>query len=96
MDNLSQNIYLYNDAAEAFTGRWDGVDYTIEREPLEIARGVAEHWQRAHKDAQLRIEDVPEEVIEKRAVKNPLEDNDRGTAFAGLKRPGRRPKASGE
>lgn len=88
-------IYLYNDAKEPFTGRWDGVDYTIDKEPLEIHKGIAKHWQEVHRDAQLRIEDIPQEEIEKRKPVNPLEDNDRGTAFSALKRPGRK-KAVGE
>lgn len=93
--SLNQMIYLYNDSKEPFEARWDGVDYKISKEPLEIQRGVAEHWQNVHKDASLRVEDVPQEVIDKRKPVNPLEDNDRGKAFAELKRPGRR-KASGE
>lgn len=88
------NIYLYNDASEPFKGRWDGVDYVIDKEPLEIHRGVAEHWQNVHKNAQLRIEEIPPEVVEKRKPENPLEANDRGAAFAALKKP--RKKASDE
>lgn len=92
--SLEKMIYLYNDAKEPFEARWDGIDYTIDREPLEITRGVAEHWQSEYKDAQLRMEDVPAEVIEKRRPANPFEANDRGAAFEGLKRT--RKKASGE
>lgn len=95
--SLEKMIYLYNDAKQPFEARWDGVDYTIDKEPLEITRGVAEHWMNVHKDAQLRIEDVPAEVIEKRRPANPLEENDRGQAFAELKKPrGTRAKASEE
>lgn len=89
------NIYLYNDDKTPFEARWDGKDYVIDKEPIEIEQGIAEHWSNLYPAANLRIEEVPQEVIEKRQPLNPLEDNNRGEAFAALKKPQRR-KASGE
>jgi len=92
--DLAKMIYLYNDSAP-ITAKWDGKEYELTSNPVEVQLGIAEHWVKRFPNAQLRIEDVPTEVIEKRKPVNPLESNDRGTAFAELKRPGRR-KASDE
>lgn len=86
-------IHLINDS-EPFTAKWDGIEYELTQEPLEIERGVAEHWMDRYPEAELRIEEILGESIEPRTNMNPLEANDRGEAFAALK-PKRR-KASEE
>lgn len=78
-----KNIYLINDG-EPITALWDGKEYELGKEPVEVRRGVAEHWISVHGE-QLRIEELPAEIIEQRKPSNPLEDNNRGQAFAGLK-----------
>lgn len=93
MSDLERMIYLYNDS-EPITAIWDGKEYELGKEPVEIEQGVATHWQDRYPDAKLRIEDVPQAVIQQRIPVNPLEVADRGEAFAAIKRP--RKKASGE
>lgn len=89
-------IYLYNDS-EPFTAKWDGVEHILSHEPVKVEKGVAEHWMLRYPDAQLRIEEIESETIEPRSIVNPLESNDRGEAFAAIKRPGRPSrKAAGE
>lgn len=85
--SLDKNIHLYNDG-EPLTAMWDGKEYELGKEPLEVRRGIAEHWIGVHGE-QLRIEELPAEVIEQRTPANPLEDNNRGAAFADLKPKGK-------
>lgn len=92
--DLAKEIYLFNDDKHPFEARWDGQDYRIEKQPIVVKLGVALHWQGTRKDSNLRIEEVPAEEIAKRIPANPLEENNRGEAFAGLKRT--RKRASGE
>lgn len=92
--DLAKLVNVFNDAREAFEARWDGVDYRITKEPVQVNLGVFQHWQKIYPDAKIRYEEISAEEIAKRQPKNPLESNERGEAFAGLKRPRR--KASGE
>lgn len=86
MNELAKLVNVFNDGEE-LTARWDGKDYTLGSEPVIIARGVAEHWKGVHAGAQLRVEEVTPEQIEAITPVNPLIDNDRGQAFAGLQKP---------
>ena len=81
---MDKHIHLYNDG-EPITAMWDGKEYELGKEPVEVRRGIAEHWIGVYGE-QLRIEDIPAEVIEQRKPVNPLEENNRGQAFAGLKK----------
>lgn len=92
MNDLAKVVYLYNDS-EPFSAKWDGKEYTLSKDPTEIQLGVAQHWQNRFKGAALRIEEIPTAEIERRRPTNPLEDNDRGEAFAGVRK---RRKASDE
>lgn len=94
MQDLEQKVMVYNES-EDITVRWDGREYDLSGDPITIERGIAEHWQARHPEVQLRIEELSAAEIERRTPVNPLEVNDRGEAFAGLKRTGRR-RASGE
>ena len=85
MSELEQRINLFNDS-EPFTAMWDGKTYELTSDPLEVEKGIAEHWQQRHPELQLRIESISAEEIEKRDPVNPLEVNDRGEAFASIKR----------
>lgn len=85
MSELEQRINLINDS-EPFTAMWDGKEYILTDEPLEVEKGIAEHWQQRHPEAILRIESIAAEEVERRDPTNPLEANDRGEAFAGIKR----------
>jgi hypothetical protein len=86
---LGTLVYVYNDAKEPLTARWDGKDYTLTTEPTRVQYGVVEHWNKVHK-VQLRVETVPPEEIAVKPIVNPLEDNDRGEAFSAIKRRGRK------
>lgn len=78
--SLDKNVHVYRDDGIVLV-MWDGKEYELSKEPVEVKRGVAEHWQGLH---DIRIEEVPEGVIEQRTPVNPLEQNNRGKAFARL------------
>lgn len=82
MSDLAKHVHVYSD--NPIIARWDGKEYRLGSEPVEVPLGVAIHWQGVHKG--IRYEDIPPEVIEQRIPENPLEENDRGEAFAELKR----------
>jgi hypothetical protein len=92
--SLERMIHLYNDDNETFTGRWDGRNIEIESGSYaEVQAGIAEHFISRHPDAKLRVEEIAGAAIEPRTPVNPLEQSDRGEAFAAVRR---RKKASGE
>lgn len=80
-------------STESFTARWDGINYEIGKQPVEVELGVLEHWQKTHKGMEFTVKELTQEEIESRQPVNPLEENDRGQAFSTLKR---RRRASGE
>lgn len=82
MNDLAKHVYVYSD--NPVTARWDGKEYFLGSEPVEVPKGVAIHWKERIK--WIRYEEIPPEVIEQRIPENPLEENDRGEAFAELKR----------
>lgn len=85
--DLSRMIHLYNDDTETFNGQWDGQVVTIESgEYSEMQAGIAEHFIGRNPETQLRVEEVASETIEPRSPVNPLEQTDRGEAFAAVKR----------
>lgn len=90
-DELGRLVYVYSE--EPAEAAWDGKQYELGGEGVKVKYGVAIHWQNTLNC--LRIEDIPTTEPAEREIVNPLEANDRGAAFSGLKRPGRR-KASGE
>lgn len=91
MSELEQTIHLINDS-DPFTAMWDGKVYWLTSDPLEVEKGIAEHWQQRHPEASLRIELIAASEIDRRDPINPLEANDRGEAFAGIKRRVSKPK----
>lgn len=84
---LERIVLLFNEGTTDFEGRWDGKDITLEPgDSVEVQAGVAEHFKVRHPDADLRIEEIVKEEIEPREPGNPLETNNRGTAFGKLKK----------
>ena len=82
--------YVYVTSREPFTAMWDGKEYDIDDSPIMVKKGIAIHWESVH-DAELDMKEVTPEEVEEIGRKNPLEENDRGESFVGLKR-GRKPK----
>ncbi|MBB6731888.1 hypothetical protein [Cohnella zeiphila] len=87
---LEEEVYVT--AQDPVTLRFGGIDYEINGKPTMLKRGVAYHWQQQGHDVQ--TSDVPQSEIEARIVSNPLEENDRGEAFPGLKKRGRPAKGA--
>lgn len=67
-------------------GRWDGKDVDL-TEGLTIKVGLLQHFQNVHKGIEFQVEDVKPSVRDSKEIVNPLEENDRGEAFAALKKP---------
>jgi len=80
--DLGKNVRVYSD--NPILAKWDGNQYRLGKDPVEVKLGVALHWQERHRG--IRIEDIPPEVIEQRIPQNPLEDAGRGEAFPELKK----------
>jgi hypothetical protein len=80
--NLDKNVLVFSD--DPCTAIWNSKEYELGTEPVEVKRGIAEHWLGLHPD--IRIEEISAEVIEQRTPVNPLEQNNRGAAFADLKK----------
>jgi hypothetical protein len=76
-------VELHNDSDEQFKGKWDGKPILIKAgSHRDVMLGVAEHLIERHPDCDLRIEKIEAEETEVRTPVNPLEQTDRGTAFA--------------
>lgn len=89
---MDKHVHVYSD--NPALARWDGKEYRLGSEPVEVKRGIAEHWKGVHKG--IHIKELPAEVIEQRVPENPLEQNNRGTAFAELKKGKKNKKKSDE
>jgi hypothetical protein len=86
-NKLERMVELHNDGEETFEGRWDGKDVVIEPgESSEIMAGVAEHFKERHPDAELRVEEILPGMTAARNPVNPLQQTDRGEAFAAVKK----------
>lgn len=72
------------------TAKWDGKEYDL-RKGANVATGTVEHWQSVFPTVKFNIEEIPQTPIVAREIENPLEEHNRGTAFAGLKK-GRKPQ----
>lgn len=84
-EQLSRNVRVTAD----ITARWDGKEYDL-RNGVVVKYGVFASWRESHKGVEFTVSEVEDPTIDSREIKNPLEENDRGESFAGLK--GRRPK----
>jgi hypothetical protein len=85
-NKLERIVELHNDGEEAFNGRWDGKDVTIGPGAcIEITAGVAEHLIERHPDADLRVEELAPMLKAARNPADPLQQTDRGEAFAAVK-----------
>lgn len=70
------------------TIRWDGKDIDLST-GRELPYGVLLHYQGTDPDITFTVKEVTPSEIAAREIVNPLEENDRGEAFAGLKKRGR-------
>jgi hypothetical protein len=67
---------------------WDSVEYDLSgKNTVQVKRGVAEVWKESYPDAGISYEKVEtKQSRASRTPQDPLEDNNRGTAFADLKK----------
>ncbi len=72
--------------------QWDGKEVDL-RAGKTILNGLLVHFQDAFPDVTFEVIDVPVKERTAKDIPNPLEENDRGEAFPGLKR---RTKKEGE
>lgn len=85
-ERLDRMVELHNDSEAAFVGLWDGKEIEIEPgESVELKAGVAGHLVDAHPDFELRIEEILPGLKEARNPGDPLQQTDRGEAFAAVK-----------
>lgn len=67
------------------TATWDGSEHDLSK-GVNVAYGVAHHWAKQFPDVTFNVKDIKQPTRAEKEVINPLEANDRGEAFAGLKR----------
>lgn len=67
------------------TAMFGGKEYDLSK-GVNVPYGMVYHWENSHKDVIFTYEDVKDTPLPPRDRENPLEENDRGEAFAGLKR----------
>lgn len=67
---------------------WDSTEYDLSgKNTVQVKRGVAEVWKESYPDAGITYEKVESKQSRtSRTPQDPLEDNNRGTAFADLKK----------
>lgn len=70
-----------------FTAKWDGKDFDMSK-GITVPYGVVLHYQILHPDIEFMTTEVTPKETPVREIVNPLEENDRGEAFAGLKKRG--------
>lgn len=83
-EELSKTVYV--SSPEAITAMWDGKEYKLSKDPVQLPYGIVYHWKSSY---ELDVKDVPPEEIERKKIVNPLEIENQGEAFAGVKRRGR-------
>lgn len=83
-EELSKIVYV--SSQEPVTAMWDGKEYHLSKDPVQLPYGIVHHWKSIY---DLDIKDVPPEDIERRQIVNPLEIENQGEAFAAVKRRGR-------
>lgn len=67
------------------TALWDGTSYELTKGQT-VLNGMVYHWKQAHPDVEFIVGEVKEKTKSAKEIINPLEENDRGESFAGLKR----------
>lgn len=67
------------------TAMWDGKEYDLS-EGMDVKYGMVVTWSKIYKNVEFDVSEVSETPIDKREIKNPLEENDRGESFSGLRR----------
>lgn len=80
-DELAIPVHVRAD----ITAKWDGKQYDL-REGVIVKYGTVVSWQHAYPKVQFEVSDVTAEQKAAKEIVNPLESNDRGTAFEGLGR----------
>lgn len=84
-EHLSEEVYVTSQ--EPFTAHWDGKEYNLSPDKdTRLKRGIVYHWQEVH-GVEFTMKDIPKSELFSKEIINPLEENDRGEAFASLKRP---------
>lgn len=82
MGKLDELVKLKNNGKQ-FKSMWDGKEVKINKgDSIEVVRGLAQHFM--EQSDELEIEEIEPEEPEKREPGNPLEDNNRGSAFEEL------------
>lgn len=71
------------------TAVWDSKTYDLSQ-GVQVKYGVVVAWESIYKGVEFYVTDIGEEEIQSREIKNPLEENDRGSAFASLTSRGRK------
>lgn len=71
------------------TATWNGVEYDLSK-PTELQYGIVHHWKNVYPEVTFSIEAVTPTIKPDQPIVNPLEEADRGEAFAGLRK--RKPK----
>jgi len=76
-------VRLVNKGKKDFVSMWGGKEFVIPKGKYkEVVYGLAEHFMQ--QSADLAIEEIPVEPVKPRKVTNPLEEKNRGAAFAEL------------
>lgn len=89
IDKLDLNK-LVNVKAD-ITAMWDGKEYDLSN-GVQVKNGVLVAWKTLHKGVDFYTSDIEQGETPSREVKNPLEENDRGSAFSSLTTRGRNKK----
>lgn len=70
------------------TIRWDGKDIDLSK-GQQLPYGIVLHYETLDPETKFTVVEVTPKEIPNREIVNPLEEMDRGEAFAGLKKRGR-------
>lgn len=76
-------VELHNNGEKSFKSVWDSKPVKIAKgKHIEVVYGLALHFKEQSEDLEIKLPEP--EVVEQREPVNPLEDNNRGSAFEGL------------
>lgn len=85
-ERLDRMVELFNDGEEVFIGKWDGKEIEIDSgESAEMIAGVAQHFIDSNPHVELRMEEILPPLKDARQPADPLQQTDRGQAFAAVK-----------
>lgn len=76
-------VRLVNKGKKDFVSMWDSKEFVIQKGKYkDVVYGLAEHFMQ--QSADLAIDEIPIEPVKPRKVVNPLDEKNRGAAFAEL------------